>query len=287
MSRYEFLRNVTIGQYLPTGSVLHQLDPRARLVGLFLLVGAVTLTTSLPGLGIAIAAALLGMVVGRIPARYALRGLLPPLPFLLILAVLQVLFNAGKDSTPLLNLWGLVISGNDILLGVMLILRFFALILVLSLTTFITSTSELTNGLQALLAPLGRLGLPVHDFVLVVQVTLRFIPLLAQSAERIAKAQAARGVEWGVGKGGRPPDIAPAGTAVPHQPAPGGIIGAGDGCPRLRRAYPPHVAGQLPLPSGGCTRGRGCRGVDCGNCAAARGELGHYSDEPCFFPMRI
>jgi energy-coupling factor transport system permease protein len=89
-----------------------------------------------------------------------------------------------------------------LLAGVLLIVRFTVLILGLGLMSFVLSTSELIHGLDSLLTPLRKIGLPTHDLVLMVQVTLRFLPYLAQAAEKIAKAQASRGADWGTRKGG-------------------------------------------------------------------------------------
>ncbi len=202
MSDFEFQRLITIGQYLPTGSILHRLDPRARLlVGLFLL-AALTLSRSLLGGGLAILVLLALLRLARVPLGYALRGLLPPLPFILLLALLQLLFGSGEGA-PVLWAWGpptLTLAGVNA--AGLLVLRFTALVLVISLISFVISTTEMVRGLAALLAPLTALGLPTHAFVLMVQVALRFLPLLAQESERIAKAQASRGAEWGTGGGG-------------------------------------------------------------------------------------
>jgi len=198
MSQFEFLRSVNIGQYLPIASPLHRLDGRARLLLFTALVLTITLVPSPPGLAASLLLVLIGLLLSRIPLKYALRGLLPPLPFLLILAVLQIFFNSSADLPPVLvSIGSLKITPGDFAAAGMLLLRFTGLILALSLTTASLSTSELTNSLGSLLAPLARLGLPAQDLVLVIQVTLRFIPQLAQSAERIAKAQIARGVDWG------------------------------------------------------------------------------------------
>jgi energy-coupling factor transport system permease protein len=137
------------------------------------------------------------MRLGRIPLRYALRGVMTPLPFLAILAVLQVFFNPHLPGSPVVIAVGqVVVTLADLAIGARLLARFFALILGLGLASFTLSTSEMTSGLNSLLAPLARLKLPVQDFVMMVQVTLRFLPLLAQTAERIAKAQASRGADW-------------------------------------------------------------------------------------------
>jgi len=203
MHDFEFLRFVTIGQYLPTGSVVHRLDPRARLLAGFLLLAAVTAASRWTGLVMALVLLLAALVIARIPVGYALKGLLPPLPFIAFLAVLQIVFGPRGDAVPPLWTWGPAsISTASLLNGALLVLRFAALILTLSWLSFCISTTEIVRALDALLAPLTKIGLPTHAFVLMVQVTLRFLPLLAQEAERIAKSQASRGAEWGTGRGG-------------------------------------------------------------------------------------
>jgi len=203
MHDFEFLRFVTIGQYLPTGSVVHRLDPRARLLSSFLLLAAITAAPRWTGLAAALAVLFVLLLIARIPVGYALKGLLPPLPFIVFLAVLQILFGPRGETVTPLWAWGPAsISTASLLNGALLVLRFAALILTISWLSFCLSTTEIVRALDALLAPLAKLGLPVHAFVLMVQVTLRFLPLLAQEAERIAKSQASRGAEWGTGRGG-------------------------------------------------------------------------------------
>ncbi len=202
MHDFEFLRFVNIGQYLPTGSIIHRLDPRVRLLaGLGLLV-AVTTAAHWGGLLIALVTLIALLKVARIPLGYALKGMAAPLPFLAFLALLQILFGPREASSVLVT-WGPVtISPLSLLNGALLLARFTALILILSLISFCISTTEIVHGLDALLMPFAKIGLPTHAFVLMVQVTLRFLPLLAQEAERIAKSQASRGAEWGTGRGG-------------------------------------------------------------------------------------
>lgn len=200
MHNFEFLRMVNIGQYLPLQSILHRLDARARIIIYFIIIAAATFTTSALGLAVALAIILLGLGLGRIPLRFALRGLLPPLPFLLLLAVLQIFLAPHPEgAVPLLDTGLLDIYLAGLISAGMLLLRFTVLILGLGLASYTLSTSELIHGMESLLSPLARLGIPTHNLVMVMQVTIRFIPFLAQTAERIAKAQASRGAEWGTG----------------------------------------------------------------------------------------
>ncbi|MGC9467038.1 MAG: energy-coupling factor transporter transmembrane component T family protein [Anaerolineae bacterium] len=203
MSEFEFQRFLTIGQHLPTGSVIHRLDPRTRLVCGGILLITITLAPSLMGLVIALVVLLALILLARIPMSYALKGLIPPLPFIAFLALLQILFAAGSEATePLWTWWIIRVSAGSLLSGARLLLRFSALILTVTLFSATTSVTETVRGLESLLSPLAHLGLPVQDLVLLVQVALRFLPLLAREAERIAKSQASRGAEWGTGKGG-------------------------------------------------------------------------------------
>jgi energy-coupling factor transport system permease protein len=200
-SEFELLGRVTIGQYLPTASPVHHLDPRAKLVMVLLLIVAVTAGHSLTALAILLVAVLLGLRVARIPLRFALAGLRPMLPFLLLLALIQV-FAIPQYSARALWRWGIVtVTDRGLLAGILLLARFCTIVLGLSLFSFSTTTTELTHGVEHLLRPLQPLGLPAHEFALMVNIAIRFLPTLAEEAERLMKAQASRGADFGRGQG--------------------------------------------------------------------------------------
>jgi len=198
MSDFEFLPQASIGQYMPTGSILHRIEPRSKLIAFGVLILAITFSPTAAGISIGLLAALLGLIIAQVPLKFALKGLLYPLPFLIFIAILQVLFFPRADQAVLLSFGPVRITMESIWSGAMLIFRFVGLILTLSLMSYCISTSEMIHGLQKLLKPLNRIGIRSMDLVMVIQVSLRFLPFLAQSAERIAKAQASRGAEWGV-----------------------------------------------------------------------------------------
>ncbi len=203
MSDFEFMSRVTIGQYVPTGSPVHHVDARVRVLGLTLLLLAVVITPSWYGVLGGIGLTIILLAASRINLRYALSGLIGPLPFLIFIALLQMLFNIQADAGEVhLTLGRFVIADSDLMIGLLVVLRFCALILILSLGSFVISTSEMILGIQWLLSPLTWVRISPHALILMLQIALRFLPLLAQTTERIAKAQAARGVEWGGRKGG-------------------------------------------------------------------------------------
>jgi energy-coupling factor transport system permease protein len=201
-SEFELLGRVTIGQYLPTGSVVHSLDPRAKLLMVSLMISVVVISKSLLGLSLLLLAVVMGLSLARIPLHFALAGLRPMLPFLLILALLQVFAipQYSADAT-LVWRWGfLTMTNRSLLAGSLLVARFTIMVLGLSLFSFSTTTTELTHGIEHLLRPLQALQLPAHEFALMVNITVRFLPILAEETERLMKAQASRGADFGRGQ---------------------------------------------------------------------------------------
>jgi len=207
MSDFEVLRSIAIGQYFPTGSALHRLDPRVRLTGVVLLLLALMVN---PGpavglLGIALALGLL--LTAHAPLGHALRSLRPLLPLFALVLVLQLLFYphaaAVAAGSPLLWQWGPIwISAASLIGALAMLLRMVAIVLLLTLLTAIADTTDLVHAVEGMLRPFQRLRLPAHELALVLVVALRFIPLLGQELERLMKAQAARGADFGRGRGG-------------------------------------------------------------------------------------
>jgi energy-coupling factor transport system permease protein len=196
-NEFEFLRSLPFGPYMPIDSPLHRLDPRTRILLIILFLVAFILASRPLGLLIGLAAALAAWRVGRVPFDPLWRGWRAALPFLLFLALLQVVLRTGGPGETVLVAYGwLQITTTDLWLGLALLVRFTGFMAVIGLGAMFLSESELTRGLEALLSPLNVLHIPAHDFVMVIQVTLRYFPLLSQTAERIAKAQASRGADW-------------------------------------------------------------------------------------------
>lgn len=202
MSQLEFLRYVTIGQYLGRDSVIHRLDPRFKLVAFALIVVAVTFSSTYTAnvLLTLMVALLLGL--SKLPLGHTLRGLRPALPALALLALFQMLFppqtfGPAQDCTVIWQ-WGFVtLTTCTLQLIVVSTARLVELFVLTSLLTFSTTTTELVHGTEGVLAPLQRIGFPAHELTLVVTIALRFVPTLALQMERLVKAQIARGADFG------------------------------------------------------------------------------------------
>lgn len=196
-SRYEFLGNTAIGQYIPRQSWVHQRDPRARLLAYLALFIGVVFTRDFLGLGIGFVCVLTFYLMAQIPLKPSMKGILRALPFLLILAVLQILLGGRTDTDLIIgHILGFGITQRSVFNATMLLGRFTVLIVLINGFVMTISTSQITAALFYLLKPAEAIRFPVNDLLMVVQITMRYLPLIAQTAEKIAKAQAARGGDW-------------------------------------------------------------------------------------------
>src|SRR5256712_4586392 len=192
----ELTRYVTIGQYIPRESPVHCLDPRSKIGGVTVLTVAVFVVRDFSGYGL-LTLFLLGVVLAsQIPLGYLLRGLRPVLFLLLMTLVLNVFFSGIQGGTVLFQLGPVVATREAVLRAVFIGYRLVALVLVTSLLTFTTSPVPLTDGIERILRPFRRLGVPAHELAMMMTIALRFIPTLLEETEKIMKAQMARGAEF-------------------------------------------------------------------------------------------
>lgn len=175
---------------MPRNSPLHALDPRVKIAA----VGAATVGFFLVSrweLVAAIAVSLGGLIrLSRLPAGYVLGGLRPVWLLLLATLLANAFFVPGQ---PLAGLEGIPASREGLARGGLMAARLGFLVLLTSLLTLTTSPIQLTDGVEKMLAPLRKLGVPSHELAMVAAIALRFLPTLAQEADRIVKAQVARG----------------------------------------------------------------------------------------------
>lgn len=195
----ELTRYVTIGQYLPKESPVHRLDPRTKIAAVTILTVAIFVVRDFGGYSL-LTLFLLGVVLtSQIPVGYLLRGLRPVLFLLLLTVVLNMFFSGIQGGTVLFHLGPLVTTREAVVRALFIGYRLVALVLVTSLLTFTTSPVELTDGIERILRPFRRLGVPAHELAMMMTIALRFIPTLMEETEKIMKAQMARGAEFDQG----------------------------------------------------------------------------------------
>ncbi|MBD5088103.1 MAG: energy-coupling factor transporter transmembrane protein EcfT [Clostridiales bacterium] len=190
------IRDITIGQYYPKESKVHQLDPRVKLAGTF--VYMISMFCFHRFLGFLFVSLFLGWVIKKsdIPFSYIVKGLKPILFLLVFTMVINALFVDGH----IIWSWGILkISVEGIRKAVFMGIRLSLLVLGASMMTFTTTPNHLTDGLEQMLKPLRKLHVPVHEISMMMSIALRFIPILLEETDKIMKAQMARGADFETG----------------------------------------------------------------------------------------
>lgn len=187
------IRDITLGQYYPEQSVIHRLDARTKILGTLLYIIEIFLVNSFAGVGLVILA--LGVLIGisRVPVRFIFKGL-KAVVFIILLTFVLNLFMF--DGTVLWHWKFLTITYEGLYRSCFMALRLILLIIGTSMLTLTTKPMELTDGLEKLLKPFNRLGLPSHEIALMMSIALRFIPTLLEETDKIMKAQQARGADF-------------------------------------------------------------------------------------------
>ena len=188
------IRDITIGQYYPAESRIHRLDPRVKIVCTLLFLVSLFIQNSL--LGYVIATLYLGVVIrlSKVPLKYIVKGLKPIVILLLFTVVMNLFLTQGGEV--LVQFWVFTISENGLRSSVFMAVRLMYLVAGSSIMTFTTSPNGLTDGMEKLLHPLNRVGVPVHEVAMMMSIALRFIPILLEETDKIMKAQMARGADF-------------------------------------------------------------------------------------------
>ena len=187
------LRDITLGQYYQTDSILHKMDPRVKLGGTLLYI--ISLFFFQNFLGYAVAALFLAVVIrlSRVPFRFMVKGM-KAIVFLLLNTVVFNLFLT--PGTPLITFWRLTITEEGLRLAVSMAIRLTLLIIGSSVMTLTTTPNNLTDGLEKMMRPLRVFKVPVHEVAMMMSIALRFIPILLEETDKIMKAQIARGADF-------------------------------------------------------------------------------------------
>ncbi|WP_449538501.1 energy-coupling factor transporter transmembrane component T family protein [Ferdinandcohnia sp. Marseille-Q9671] len=186
--------NIIIGRYIPGNSLIHQMDPRAKLLLIFFYVFIVFLANSVLTYALLGLYTLVIVLLTKVHIRYILSGLKPILWVILFTFILHIFLT--KEGDLVVDLGWLQIYEGGITQGIFISMRLLFLIIMTTILTLTSTPIEITDGMESLLAPFKKLGLPTHELALMMSISLRFIPTLMQETEKIMRAQAARGVEF-------------------------------------------------------------------------------------------
>ena len=189
------LKDITLGQYFPGKSPVHLLDPRCKLIMLVIYIVALFTASGPVSYGILLAFLLITIKISTIPPKSILKGMKPLIMILVFTGVLNLFFTTGEGE-PLIDWWIFTIYAEGIVRAVFMVLRILMLITCTFLLTYTTSPIALTDGLEALMNPLKKIKVPVHELAMMMCIALRFIPTLIEETDKIMNAQKARGADF-------------------------------------------------------------------------------------------
>lgn len=187
------IRDITLGQYYNADSVVHRLDPRVKIIAAFVFLIMIFFIRDFVGylfVGAVLAAVI---AVSKVPLKFIARGMRPIMFILIFTFVINMFMYRG---TVLVHLGPLSITDNGLRQAVFIALRLILLIFGTSLLTYTTRPMALTDGIESLLSPLRRIGVPAHEIAMMMSIALRFIPTLLEETDKIMKAQQARGADF-------------------------------------------------------------------------------------------
>lgn len=187
------IRDITLGQYYPGRSAVHRLDARTKIIATLVYIAALFVIKNFWGFLIAGAALFAVIAVSRVPVKFIFRGLTAV--FLII--IFTFLINLFMVDGRVLWQWKFLhITYEGLSRAFFMATRLVLLIIGSSMMTLTTKPMELTDGLEKLMKPLSKIGVPSHEIALMMTIALRFIPTLMDETDKIIKAQQARGADF-------------------------------------------------------------------------------------------
>ncbi len=191
------LKDITLGQYFPGTSLLHRLDPRAKLLALIVYIVALFLAKWFVSYALVLVFLAVCIAVSHVRLKTMLKGLKPLIVIIVITAVLNVLYTGGEHV--LAHFWVFTISLEGVENAFFMVIRIVMLVMGTFLLTYTTSPIALTDSIESLLGPLKKLHVPVHELAMIMSIALRFIPTLIEETDKIISAQKARGADFDSG----------------------------------------------------------------------------------------
>lgn len=191
------LKDITLGQYFPGSSVIHRMDPRAKLIMLVVYIVALFVASSWISYAVVFLFLAACIAVSTIPLKSILRGLKPLVMILVFTGILNLFFTTGERV--LIHFWVITIYVESVVRAFFMMARILMLIVGTFLLTYTTSPISLTDGLESLMNPLKALHVPLHELSMMMCIALRFIPTLIEETDKIMSAQKARGADFETG----------------------------------------------------------------------------------------
>ncbi|MBQ6632184.1 MAG: energy-coupling factor transporter transmembrane protein EcfT [Romboutsia sp.] len=187
------LKDITIGQHYPSNSLIHKLDARVKLIATLIFMISLFIIDKFWPYAIVFLALVATIKLSNIPFKYVMNGIRPLKWIIIFTFVINIFFLPGD---PIVSFGFIKITDQGVRQAIFMALRLILLVLGTSMLTLTTSPMDLTDGIERLLNPFNKIGLPVHELAMMMTIALRFIPTLLDETDKIMKAQMSRGADF-------------------------------------------------------------------------------------------
>ena len=189
------LKDITLGQYFPGESAVHRMDPRVKILLAIIYITLLFFVKNFSGFLI-FAGFTVGIIaLARIPVAFVVRGLKPLFFIIAFTAVINIFMTPGTIAFRVFNTQ-MTATWEGIYMAAFMVVRLTFLIMGTSVLTLTTSPISLTDGIEHLLSPFKKIGVPAHELAMMMSIAIRFIPTLIEETQKIMKAQTARGADF-------------------------------------------------------------------------------------------
>jgi len=192
------MNNFTLGKYIPLDSFLHKMDPRAKLIAMFIILVALFIPAGYLGYFILSIFVIVIYAISKLNLSFVLKAIKPMMFMLLILFFINIFVI--KTGDPLITISFITIYSDALFQTLYIVIRLILMIMITTLLTATTKPFDLTLGLEDIMKPLKKIGVPASEIAMMISIALRFIPTLIEETQRIMQAQASRGVDLQEGK---------------------------------------------------------------------------------------
>ena len=169
------LKMLSFGQYRYRDSLIHKLDPRIKVIAVFILSASAFLIDSFYKMSLLSILILAFVVIARINFSSLIRNLRPLSPIILFILLMYILFSRDQIDKGVLSIW-----------------RFLLFVAIALILTFTTTITAMVTAIEKMLRPLKIFKINPRTFALLISLTIRFIPSSFLYAERIRDARLAR-----------------------------------------------------------------------------------------------
>lgn len=194
------MNSIALGQYYPSNSAIHRLDPRVKiLIGIAYIVASF-LCHNVFSFALLLLSSLALVIMSRIPLKVVLRSIKAIIFIMVFTAILNIFWSRGTEEQLVFSWRFINIYENGLYNAAFILVRIVSMIIGTSIfLTYTTTPIQLTDAIEHLLSPLKLLHVPVHEFAMMMTIALRFIPTIVEETQKIMAAQKARGADFASG----------------------------------------------------------------------------------------